>query len=161
MNKLFSLKEPSAYQDIVYRIIGAAMTVQDELNWGLAEAFYTEALHIELEQRGIENKMECQVPCFYKGQRMEKHYQPDIMVGEVMIELKSVSELISAHRAQLFNYMRLTRTPISLLINFGQPLLQGERYWLNEETNECILLDRNMNPVYDNPNSDYYGLDNL
>ena len=47
MNKLFSMEEPSVYQDIVYRIIGAAMTVQDELNWGLAEAFYTEALHIE------------------------------------------------------------------------------------------------------------------
>ncbi len=134
------------------------MTVQGELNWGLAEAFYTEALHIELQECGIDNRMEAQVPCFYKGRRLEKYYQPDIMATDVMIELKSVSELIPAHRAQLFNYMRLTRTPIGLLINFGQPLLQGERYWLNKNTNECVLLDRNMNPVYDNPNSDYYGL---
>lgn len=152
------MTDPKLYQNIVYRIIGAAMTVQDELNWGLAEAFYTEALHIELQECGIDNRMEAQVPCFYKGRRLEKYYQPDIMATDVMIELKSVSELIPAHRAQLFNYMRLTRTPIGLLINFGQPLLQGERYWLNENTNECVLLDRNMNPVYDNPNSDYYGL---
>lgn len=153
------MTDPKSYQHIVYNIIGAAMSVQDELNWGMAEAYYTEALHMELLDCGIENKMECQVPCYYKGRRMEKCYQPDIMAGDVMIELKSVSGLISTHRAQLFNYMRLTRTPIGLLINFGQPMLQGERYWLNEETNECILLDRNMNPVYDNPNSDYYGLD--
>lgn len=152
------MTEPKLYQNIVYSIIGAAMTVQDELNWGLAEAFYTEALHIELQECGIDNRMEAQVPCFYKGRRLEKYYQPDIMATDVMIELKSVSELIPAYRAQLFNYMRLTRTPIGLLINFGQPLLQGERYWLNENTNECVLLDRNMNPVYDNPNSDYYGL---
>ena len=152
------MTDPKLYQNIVYCIIGAAMTVQDELNWGLAEAFYTEALHIELQECGIDNRMEAQVPCFYKGRRLEKYYQPDIMATDVMIELKSVSELIPAHRAQLFNYMRLTRTPIGLLINFGQPLLQGERYWLNENTNECVLLDRNMNPVYDNPNSDYYGL---
>ncbi len=152
------MTNPSKYQEVVYRIIGAAMAVHDELNWGLAEAFYTEALHLELLERGIDNQMEKQIPCYYKGKRMEKYYQPDIMVGDVLIELKSVSELISAHRAQLFNYMRLTRTPIGLLINFGQPLLQGERYWLKEETNECILLDRNMNPVYDNPNSDYYAL---
>lgn len=51
--------------------------------------------------------------------------------------------------AQLFNYMRLTKKPIGLLINFGQSSLQSERYGYNEETNECILLDKNMNPVYD------------
>jgi hypothetical protein len=33
------MTDPKLYQNIVYRIIGAAMTVQDELNWGLAEAF--------------------------------------------------------------------------------------------------------------------------
>ena len=130
---LDKMTDPKSYYNLVYRIIGAAMTVQDELNWGLAEAFYTEALHVELLERGIENKMEAQVPCYYKGKLMAKFYQPDIMAGDIMIELKSVSELISAHRAQLFNYMRLTRTPIGLLINFGQPLLQGERYWLNEK----------------------------
>ena len=54
----------------------------------------------------------------------------------------------AAHRAQLFNYMRLTKKPVGLLINFGQPSLQGERYGYDEETNECILLDKNMRPVY-------------
>ena len=68
------MTDPKLYQNIVYRIIGAAMTVQDELNWGLAEAFYTEALHIELQDCGIENRMEVQVPCYYKGKLMEKYY---------------------------------------------------------------------------------------
>lgn len=134
------------------------MGVHNELNWGLLEALYTEALHIELDSLGIQNEKESQVPCYYKGMLLDKYYQPDIMAGNIMIELKSVSELISAHRAQLFNYMRLTRTPIGLLINFGQPSLEGERYMLIEETNECVLLDRDMNPVYDNPNNDYYSL---
>ena len=53
-----------------------------------------------------------------------------------------------ACRQQLFNYLRLTRKPIGLLINFGQPSLQGERYGYDEETNECILLNKNMGPVY-------------
>ena len=72
----------------------------------------------------------------------------DIVVGDVVVELKSVDELNSAHRAQLFNYLRLTRKPMGLLINFGQPSLQGERYGYNVETNECILLSKNMEPVY-------------
>jgi GxxExxY protein len=136
------------YKDIVYQIIGAAMEVHDELNWGLLEPVYNEALHLELLDRGVSNEREKQIPCFYKNRRLDKFYQMDIVVGDVVVELKSVDELNSAHRAQLFNYLRLTRKPIGLLINFGQPSLQGERYGYDEETNECILLNKNMGPVY-------------
>ena len=143
-----SMLDPKKYKDIVYRIIGAAMEVHCELNWGLLEPVYNEALHLELLDRGIENEREQQVPCYYKNHQLEKHYQLDIVVGDVIVELKSVSELNSSHRAQLFNYLRLTKKPIGLLINFGQESLQGERYAYYEETNECILLDKNMKPFY-------------
>ncbi len=79
---------------------------------------------------------------------MEKFYKMDIVVGDVIVELKSVKELVPAHRAQLFNYLRLTKKPIGLLINFGRQSLQGERYAYIEETNECILLDKDMNLLY-------------
>ena len=137
------------YKDIVYQIIGASMEVHDELNWGLLEPVYNEALHLELLDRGVSNDREKQIPCFYKGRRLEKFYQMDIVVGDIVVELKSVDELNSAHRAQLFNYLRLTRKPLGLLINFGQSSLQGERYGYDEDTNECILLDKDMNPVYE------------
>ena len=137
------------YKDIIYQIIGASMEVHDELNWGLLEPVYNEALHLELLDRGVENEREKLVPCFYKGRRLEKYYQMDIVVGDVVVELKSVDELNSAHRAQLFNYLRLTRKPIGILINFGQSSLQGERYGYDEDTNECILLDKEMKPVYE------------
>ena len=143
-----SMLDPKKYKDIVYRIIGAAMEVHCELNWGLLEPVYNEALHLELLDRGIENEREQQVPCYYKNHQLEKHYQLDIVVGDVIVELKSVSELNSSHRAQLFNYLRLTKKPIGLLINFGQESLQGERYAYYEETNECVLLDKNMKPFY-------------
>ena len=139
---------PKDYKDLVYNIIGAAMEVHSELNWGLLEAVYNEALRIELLDRGIENEREQNLPCFYKNHVMEKRYQMDIVVGDIIIELKSVDELTSVHRAQLFNYLRLIKKPIGLLINFGQESLQGERYVYDKLTNECILLDRNINPVY-------------
>lgn len=136
------------YKDTVYQIIGAAMEVHSELNWGLLEPVYNEALHLELLDRGIDNEREKQLPCYYKHHKLEKFYQMDIVVGDVVVELKSVDELNSAHRAQLFNYLRLTKKPIGLLINFGQPSLQGERYGYDEESNECILLDKNMRPAF-------------
>lgn len=134
------------YRNIVYRTIGAAMEVHHELNWGLLEPLYNEALHLELQARGIPHETMKNIPCFYKNQKLEKHYQMDLVVQEdVVVELKSVNKLIPAHRAQLFNYMRLTRMPIGLLINFGQSKLQGERYGLIAATNECVLLDKDMN----------------
>ena len=142
------VKDFKQYKDTVYQIIGAAMNVHDELSWGLLEPVYNEALHLELLDNNISNEREKHLPCYYKHHQLEKFYQMDIVVGDVVVELKSVDELNSAHRAQLFNYLRLTRKPIGLLINFGQPSLQGERYGYDEETNECILLNKNMEPVY-------------
>ena len=142
------VKDFKQYKDTVYQIIGAAMNVHDELSWGLLEPIYNEALHLELLDNNIANEREKHLPCYYKHHQLEKFYQMDLVVGDVVVELKSVEELNSAHRAQLFNYLRLTHKPIGLLINFGQPSLQGERYGYDEETNECILLNKNMRPVY-------------
>ena len=135
------------YSKTVYTIIGAAMKVHSEMNWGLLEPLYNEALGMELTDRGIQNDIHKHLPCYYKGRKMEKHYEMDLVVDDIVVELKSTKELIPAHRAQLFNYMRLTQSPVGILINFGQPSLQGERYGLDPDTNECHLLDRNMEVI--------------
>ena len=145
--------DPKDYRDIVYKIIGAAMKVHRELGWGLLEPVYNEALHLELQDCGIDNEQEKSLPCYYRHHKLEKSYKMDIVVGDVIVELKAVEDIIPAHRAQLFNYLRLTKKPIGLLINFGQPSLQGERYALQVEDNECFLLDKGMNkifPIYEN-----------
>ena len=141
------MMELKDYRDKVYRIIGAAMKVHDELGWGLLEPVYNEALHLELCDQGINSEREKHLPCYYKHHKLEKHYQMDLVVDDIIIELKSVSELTSVHRMQLFNYLRLTKKPVGLLINFGQSYLQGERYAYYEYTNSCMLLDRNMNVI--------------
>ena len=124
------------------------MEVHSELKWGLLEPVYNEAMHLELMERGIAHEVLKSLPCYYKHHKMQKHYQMDIVVeNDVIVELKSAAKLIPAHRAQLFNYMRITRKPIGLLINFGQSRLQGERYGLDQTTNECVLLDKNMGIV--------------
>lgn len=142
------MRDFNQYKDIVYQIIGAAMEVHTTLKWGLLEAVYKESLSLELSDQGIINTKEQQLNCFYKHHQLEKTYRMDMVVGDIVIELKSVSDILPAHRAQLFNYLRLTKRPVGLLLNFGTAKLQGERYGFIEETNECVLLDRFMNPFY-------------
>jgi GxxExxY protein len=135
------------YEKTVYAVIGAAMKVHSELRWGLLEAVYNESLVLELSDNGVECQAEKTISCFYKQHQLKKEYKMDVMVGDMIVELKSVDDIVPAHRAQLFNYLRLTKKPVGLLLNFGSTKLQGERYGYIEETNECVLLDRNMNIV--------------
>lgn len=137
----------SIYTNKVYKIIGAAMTVHSELRWGLLEAVYQEALHLELLDRGINNVREQEIEVYYKKHLLEKKYKMDIVVDDIIVELKSVSELAPAHRAQLCNYLRLTRKPLGLLINFGKKNLIGERWAYDDDSNECFIVDRNMVPI--------------
>ncbi len=137
----------SRYSNKVYKIIGSAMTVHSELGWGLLEPVYQEALHLELLDRGIANEREQEIPVYYKDHLLEKKYRMDIVVDDIIIELKSVTQLVSAHRAQLCNYLRLTRKPVGLLINFGEESLIGERWAFDKDTNECFIVDKNMEPI--------------
>ena len=136
------------YRDSVYKIIGAAMEVHSVLKYGLLESVYQEALSYELNKRGIFCETEVNVDVFYKDVLLKKKFRMDIIVGDVILELKSSTKIISAHRAQLCNYLRLTQKPIGIILNFGSETLQGERWVYDKVSNDCQLVDKNMEPIY-------------
>ena len=106
-------------------------------------------MHLELLDRGIDNQREKEIEIYYKHHILKKKYLMDIVVDDIIVELKSVTHLSPAHRAQLCNYLRLTRKPLGLLINFGEEDLKGERWAYDKDTNECFIVDRNMDPLSD------------
>lgn len=129
------------YQQI-YDIVGAAMEVHQVLGRGLEEPIYQEALKMELDDRGIAAEREKRLTLYYKGRRMQKTYLADFYSEGVVVELKSCSSLISEHRAQLFNYMRITKADRGVLINFGEPSLRAERYLYLPEEDDFVLLSK-------------------
>ncbi len=135
------------YKPIVYDIIGASMEVYNELNFGLVESIYQEALEKELKTQGINPEVEVDLPVFYKGQPLEKTFRADLIVNDIIIELKAVTEIAPEHRAQLCNYLRLAKKPIGLLINFGGHSLYGERWGYDKNNNECYKLNKEMLPL--------------
>ena len=110
----------------IYDVVGAAQEVHKTLGRGLAEHVYQEALAMEMHLRGLEIEREKQLRMFYKGQLMEKTYYADFYYQGVIIELKAVDKIISYHRAQLFNYMRITQQFRGVLLNFGERSLRAE-----------------------------------
>ena len=127
------------YMDM-YDIVGAAMEVYNTLGRGMEEPIYQEALQMELDERGIGYKREVWFDMFYKGKKMKKRYKADFVINGVIVELKSVIIFSSEHRAQLFNYMRITKQNRGILMKYGGKSFAAERYWYQEETDDFILL---------------------
>ena len=128
--------------DIAYNIIGAAMEVHNEYGFGISEGVYEEALCIELENEyGYETEAQCDLPVYYKGQLLEKRFRLDIVVEkDVIVELKAVEAILPEHRAQLYNYLRLTKKPVGILLNFGKSV-RAEKYIYDPETNEVTFFN--------------------
>lgn len=124
-----------------YDVVGAAMEVYNTLGRGLAEPIYQEAFAIEMTKRGMTYEREKELKLYYKGTILNKTYFADFYYNGIIIELKSVFELISEHRAQLFNYMRITKSNRGILFNYGEKGLHTERYLYIPETDDFELIN--------------------
>jgi GxxExxY protein len=129
------------YKDI-YDVVGAAMEVHKTLGRGLFEPVYQEALFMEMKDRGMVAEREKQLHLYYKGTLMEKTYYADFFYKGIIIELKSTDSICSDHRAQLFNYMRITKQQRGILLNFGEKSLRAERYLYLPDQDDFILLSQ-------------------
>jgi GxxExxY protein len=108
------------YKNEVYTIIGAAMEVYNQLGPGFSEAIYQEAMEIESDARKILNKPQQDIFIEYKGTKLRQFFKPDfICYGNIIVEIKALDSLTSREESQLLNYLKATKMPVGLLINFG------------------------------------------
>ena len=125
----------------MYEVVGAAMEVHSVLGHGMAEAIYQEALAVEMKKRGMEAEREKELRLQYKDVILEKTYFADFFYKGIIIELKSVDEILPIHRSQLINYMRITNQHRGILFNFGEESLYTERYLYQPQFDDFILLN--------------------
>jgi GxxExxY protein len=122
------------FAQIGYDFMGACFEVHRVLGGGLLEEIYQESLEWELTLRTIPFISKQELTIFYKDHQLLKRYIPDLVVAEnIMVELKSVRELLPDHEAQLLNYLRITRKPVGYLVNLApMDKLQWKRFVLSE-----------------------------
>ncbi len=107
-------------------IIGAAIEVHRHLGPGLLESAYEECLCEELMLRKIPFKRQFPLPVHYKGKNLDCGYRIDLLVNdEVVVELKTVENLLPIHEAQTLTYMKLGGWHVGLLLNFNVPILKN------------------------------------
>ena len=114
-------------------IIGSAIEVHKELGPGLLESTYEACLFYELNQKGLFVEKQKILPVKYKGIELEIGYRIDLLVeNQVLIELKSVKEILPIHSAQLLSYLKISNREIGLLFNFNETkLVDGVKRIIN------------------------------
>ena len=126
-------KKYSFFKDIT----GVAMQIHREYHPGLLESAYEAALKHLLKLKNYNVKSQVHVPIFWRDIKLEENYRIDLLINDkIIIELKATKQIISEHRKQLHNYMRLTHIPYGMIINFGMSSLYSEWYELDTKTNE-------------------------
>ena len=102
-------------------IISAAIEVHKDKGPGLIESIYEWCLVHELQLRGFNTSSQKLVTVRYKEFIKEEPLKYDILVEScVFVEVKSVTNLMPIHKAQLLSYMKLLDIPLGLLINFNE-----------------------------------------
>ena len=116
---------PADVELLAKAVVDSAFAVHSELGPGLLESAYEACLSHELRLRGVKHQLQLPVPLNYKGIRVEIGYRADVVVEEkLLVELKSVDQLLPVHTAQVITYLRLKRFSLGLLINFYEVLIK-------------------------------------
>jgi len=108
------------FEPLSYEVIGCAFEVHRTLGPGLLESAYQEALAYELKKAGLLFQEQLGLPLKYKDADLGIRYRLDLVVeNQLLVELKSVEELLPVHAAQVITYLKISGLKVGLLINFN------------------------------------------
>ncbi|HOO14863.1 MAG: GxxExxY protein [Candidatus Marinimicrobia bacterium] len=111
--------------DISRIIVDCAYHIHRELGPGLLESVYEKVLMYELEKKGLNIDNQVAIPVRYHEISLELGFRADLIIeNKIIIELKSVEEILPVHKKQLLTYLKLTGLKLGLLINFNSNLIK-------------------------------------
>ncbi|QBA20105.1 GxxExxY protein [Chryseobacterium indologenes] len=106
--------------EISFYIRKFIFSVYNELGPGLLEKVYEKVLALELKNNGLSVKTQVPIPITFKGVFIDSSFIADINVEDkVIIEIKSIPEIINVHHKQLLTYLKLTKLKLGILVNFN------------------------------------------
>jgi GxxExxY protein len=107
-------------------ILDAAFRVHTNTGPGLLESVYEALLAYELRKQGLKVERQVSIPIQYDGLVFDEGFRADLLVeAKVIVELKSVEQMVRVHSKQVLTQLRLSQRRLGLLINFGEAHLKN------------------------------------
>jgi GxxExxY protein len=125
-------------RDEVYRIVGAAMEVLNDLGHGLHEKPYENALVVEFRLCGIAFVQQPHYDISYKQIKVGE-YAPDLIAfGAVVVDAKVIDVITDHERGQMLNYLKITGLKVGVILNFKRAKLEWERIVLDPDRESLV-----------------------
>ena len=115
------------YGELTEEIIGCAYRVYNKMGFGFLESVYEKCLLIELLKSGLSAESQKPITAFYENEIVGEFVADIIVNDRIILELKSVKQIVKAHEVQLVNYLAATGKPVGLIINFGERKVEIKR----------------------------------
>jgi GxxExxY protein len=101
-----------------HQLVALAQRVFEALGPGYSETVYCRAIAVGLQNLQLPYESEKIVPVLFDNLQVGS-CRLDLLVGDIVIEVKAVQNLTMTHRTQLRRYLGLLSLPVGLLLNFG------------------------------------------
>lgn len=124
-------------EEVAAVAVDRGLKLHRDLGPGLLESVYEIVLAGSLERAGFEVARQRPVEIVHDGMTFRDAFRVDLLVDRrLIIEIKSVERLAAVHGKQLLTYLRLTRQPLGLLMNFGAATFrEGLQRVVNDHNN--------------------------
>ena len=88
---------------------------------------YENALVVEFGIRAIPFQQQPRFDVIYKTVKVSE-YVPDLIAyGKVVVDAKVIDRITDHERGKMLNYLRITRLPVGVILNFKRAKLEWER----------------------------------
>ncbi|MDY0149222.1 MAG: GxxExxY protein [Kiritimatiellia bacterium] len=115
------------HEDLTKKIIGCAYEVYNRMGYGFLESVYEKCLLIELKKAGLSAEAQKRISVIYENEDVGDFIADIIVENQIILELKSIHQIVQAHEVQLVNYLTATKKDVGLLINFGEQKVEIKR----------------------------------
>lgn len=126
------MTEPMARQ-LADTIRQTAFEAHTFLRHGHNEKVYENSLRNRLRRKGLLVEQQASIAVHDEDGSLLGELFADLLInGEFIVELKAVRALVDEHTAQILGYLRASNIEHGMLINFGAPRIQFQKYILRE-----------------------------
>ena len=115
-------------------VLDVALRLHRDLGPGLLESVYETLLARRLQDIGFVVERQKAISADFESVHFEAAFRADLLVEHrLLVEIKSVEGVLPVHTKQLLTYLRLSKQPVGLLLNFGGATLkEGVRRVVND-----------------------------
>ena len=107
-------------EELANLAFNAGLQIHKDLGPGLLESVYEAVLEDILVCQGLSVERQKAIPIIYRGKLFAENFRADLIVeNQLLIELKSTESFAPVHAKQVLTYLRLSKLPLGLLMNFG------------------------------------------